>query len=223
MPIRNNQWIKLILLILCLGLNAAHADNSKVAEPITSDAYKQFGASKGVVLFAVRWDRKWSCGEFENAQLRVIGFDKLPSQRANDDEAPDILLDDAPLIMTKPVFENYALLVEPGDYGLSSLHIKVARSVSDVGVFKIPRSTFLKDGRSLGGTFKVGPGEIVYIGHFYLDCYKQPTLWRFYSEDRDAFDRYLASVKKEHPELDVTKAQFRLFQTTEFGYDYQLP
>ncbi len=223
MHVRNDLWIRLALLILCLGLNTARADSSKVAEPLTSDAYKQFGASKGVVLFAVRWDRKWNCGGFENAQLRAIGFDKLPTQKPNDDEAPDILLDDAPLIMTKPIFENYALLVEPGEYGLSRLHIKVARSVSDVGVFKIPRSTFLKDGQSSGGTFKVGAGEIVYIGHFYLDCYKQPILWRFYSEDREAFDRYLTAVKKEYPMLDVTKAQFRLFQTTEFGYDFQLP
>ena len=72
----------------------------------------------------------------------MIGFDKLPSAQANDDVVGDIILDDAPLIMTKPIFDNYAFLVEPGDYGLSRLEIKVARSVSDVGFFKVPRSKF---------------------------------------------------------------------------------
>lgn len=48
--------------------------------------------------------------------------------------------------MTKPVFDNYAFLVEPGEYGLSRLEIKVAKSRSDVGFFKAPRSRFLKAG-----------------------------------------------------------------------------
>jgi hypothetical protein len=121
------------------------------------------------------------------------------------------------------VFENYAFHVEPGEYGLSRLEIKVAKSRSDVGFFKVPRSKFINDGKSLGGTFTVSAGEAVYLGHFYLDCHQQPILWRYYPEGRDGFNGYLSSVKKIYPALDVQKVVFRLFQTKEFGQDYKLP
>src|SRR5688572_20052985 len=140
-----------VLLIGGLWFAASATAQSAIAERISGDAVA-VNPSKGVILFAVRWDRRWNCGGFENAQLRAIGFDKLPSAKAGDDIAADVLLEDAPLIMTRPVFDNYAFLVEPGDYGLSRLEIKVAKSRSDVGFFKIPRSKFLKDGQSLGGT-----------------------------------------------------------------------
>ncbi|EYC52844.1 hypothetical protein AZ34_09110 [Hylemonella gracilis str. Niagara R] len=172
---------------------------------------------------AVRWDRRWNCSGFENAQLRAIGFDKLPSAKTGDDANADVLLDDAPLIATKPAFDNYAFMVEPGDYALSRLEIKVAKSKSEVGFFKIPRSRFLKDGQSLGGSFTVAAGEVVYLGHFYLDCTLQPILWRYYAEGRDGFNAYLASLKRSHPALETEKVVFRLFQTKEFGNDYKLP
>lgn len=80
----------------------AAAQNLAVAAPLTSEAYTESGKTKGVVLFAVRWSRKWKCASFENAQLRRIGFDKLPSTRPIEDEGADLLVADAPLIMTKP-------------------------------------------------------------------------------------------------------------------------
>src|SRR6185295_12549797 len=158
-----------MLICTCVSVTNLQAQ-SPVAERVTGNAVIAGNQTKGVALLAVRWDRRWNCGGFENAQLRVMAFDKLPTAKT-DDAAPDLLLDDAPLIMTKPVFENYAFQLEPGEYGLSRLEIKVAKSVSDVGVFRVPRSKFLKDGASLGGTFTVGAGEVVYLGHFYLDCH----------------------------------------------------
>ena len=214
------------LWVVALFTAFAHGANvraqSAVAERVTGDAVNTSNQAKGVVLLAVRWDRRWNCSGFENAQLRVIAFDKLPTTRA-DDAAPDILLDDAPLVMTKPVFDNYAFQIEPGEYGLSRLEIKVAKSRSDVGFFKVPRSKFLKEGQSLGGTFTVSAGEVVYLGHFYLDCHQRPILWRYYPEGRDGFNGYLASLKKVYRTLDVEKVVFRLFQTKEFGQDYKLP
>jgi len=65
--------------------------------------------------------------------------------------------------------------------------------------------------------------EVVYLGHFYLDCYQQPILWRFYPEGREGFNEYLASLKKIYPALNVEKVAFRLFQTKEFGQEYKLP
>ena len=190
--------------------------------PLTSENYIQDSAKKGVVLLSVRWDRKWKCAGFENAQLRLLGFDRLPSQRPIDDEGADLLLDDAPLLMTKPKFDDYAFLVEPGEYALSKLNIKAARSTTDVGVAKVGRERLLKEGAPDGGTFNVGAGEIVYIGHFYIDCYKEPSLWRYYLENREGFDNYLAEQKKKVPELDIDKAKFRLFKSRYFGRDYEL-
>lgn len=192
------------------------------AVPLTREGYIRDGTTKGVVLLSVRWDRRWNCAGFENAQLRLLGFDLLPSKHLIDDESVDLLLDDAPLIMTKPSFDNYAFLVEPGQYALSRLHIKVARSVSDVGVAKIGRNNLLKDGVPDGGTFNVEAGEIVYIGHFYIDCYREPVLWRFYIEDKEGFENYLVKQKEKIPELDISKANFRLFKSKYFGRDYDL-
>lgn len=213
-------WI--VVLFAALVRSPIAQAQSAVVERITGDAVNTSNPSRGVVLLAVRWDRRWNCAGFENAQLRVIGFDKLPTGKT-DDAAPDLMLDDAPLVMTKPVFENYAFHVDPGEYGLSRLEIKVAKSRSDVGFFKVPRSKFLSDGKSLGGTFMVSAGEAVYLGHFHLDCQQQPILWRYYPEGREGFNGYLSSVKKIYPALDVEKVVFRLFQTKEFGHDYKLP
>lgn len=190
--------------------------------PLTSENYMQDGAKKGVVLLSVRWDRKWKCAGFENAQLRLLGFDLFPSTRPVDDEGADLLLNDAPLLLTKPRFDDYAFLVEPGQYALSKLHIKVARSVRDVGIAKVGRETLLQDGASVGGTFNVDAGEVVYIGHFSIDCFQEPSLWRVYLKDRESFNEYLADQKKKVPELDTSKASFRLFKSSYFGRDFEL-
>jgi hypothetical protein len=218
-----STWLCTVAL-LAVGISAS-AQESRLAEAVSGDEVSiARDPTKGIILLAVRWDRRWNCGGFENAQLRVIGFDKLPSAKTSDDAQADVLLDDAPLLMTKPVFDIYAFRVEPGEYGLVRLEIKVARSVSDVGFFKAPRSKFLKEGRSEGGTFSVAAGEAVYIGHFYLDCHQQPTMWRYYPDGRDAFNGFLASLKKNnYPALETDKVVFRLFQTKHFGHDYKLP
>ena len=73
------------------------------------------------------------------------------------------------------------------------------------------------------GTFTVKAGELVYIGHFGLDCYKEPTIWRYYPEGREGFDSYKQVIKKQYPFLDVDKMEFRLFKTSKLGRDYELP
>jgi len=190
--------------------------------PLTHDTYAAEGASKAVVLISVRWDRKWKCAGYENAQLRVLGFDRMPSQHAANDERADLLLDDAPLVMTKPAFDDYAFLVEPGEYALSRLQIKAAKSASDIRYSRVGRDRLLKDGKAQGGTFTAEAGEVVYVGHFYIDCYAEPAMWRYYMEGREAFDEYLAEWKKKFPELDTSKVKFRLFKSPYFGRDYEL-
>jgi hypothetical protein len=50
-----------------------------------------------------------------------------------------------------------------------------------------------------------------------------PIPWRYYLADRPTFEQYLASIKTKYPELDTSKAQFRLFETTEMGEAFVLP
>src|SRR5256885_11397217 len=77
MPMYANRLWTLGFLLTGVAYGTAIAADSAVAERITGEAVTAAQKSKGVVLLAVRWDRRWKCAGFENAQLRVIGFDKL--------------------------------------------------------------------------------------------------------------------------------------------------
>ena len=121
-------------------------------------------------------------------------------------------------------FDNYEFIVEPGSYALSSIDIKVAESLSKIGRFRTPRSVLIKDKKALGGYFQANAGEVVYIGHFFLDCaLQQPVIWRYYVESRNGFEQYLKVIKKAFPTLDTDQVKFRLFETTELGIPYSLP
>jgi hypothetical protein len=192
-------------------------------DTLSAEQFSQVKDKRGVVLLAVNWNRRWNCGGFENAQLRKLGFDKLPGTKSTDDAAPDLVLDDAPLLFTKPGSDYYIFVAEPGEYAFSAFEIKAAKSVSDIGFFRGKRSQFIKDGKPLAGSFDVRAGEIVYIGHFFLSCHAGPVPWRYYLKDRAAFDEDLAKLKQKFPALDLDKAQYRLFETTEMGNKFSLP
>jgi hypothetical protein len=211
-----------VFVIVLLGAIVPFHASADVYPRLTRSSFESASGSKGVVLLAVRWDRWWGCAGYDNAQLTVIGFDKLPSAKS-DQDPPDILLDDAPRLMTKPIFDNYGLLVDPGEYGLSGFLVRVAKSVSSTEYYGAQRSEIIKDGRSSGGSFVVAADEIVYIGNFYLDCYQIPTIWRYYTEDRATFNKHMAEFKREFPFLDITKAVYRLFETELAGNHYELP
>ena len=65
--------------------------------------------------------------------------------------------------------------------------------------------------------------RLVCIGNFYLDCAYGPTLWRYYSDGKEAFEAQIQEYKNSFPFLDLSNVKFRLFQTKEFGIDYELP
>jgi hypothetical protein len=211
------------LLAFCVALPALGQGVATRFEKLDFEEYERQKAAKGVVLLAVNWNRSWGCGGFENAQLRSIGFDRLPLTKTTDEPPPDVLLDDAPLLLTKPGFDDYALVVEPGEYAFSTFEIKAARSVNDIGFFRGKRSVLMKGGEALAGSFKVAAGEMIYIGHFALTCSGGPAPWRYYLKDRAGLDEYLAKVKAKFRGLDAEKAQYRLFRTTKMGQDYALP
>jgi hypothetical protein len=215
-PTRRAPITAFILLLLCFSEHAVSQTATKL-DRLSPEDYSQIADKKGIVLIAVNWNRRWKCAGYDNAQLKSIAFDRLPVAARADDAPADLLLDDAPLILTTPGFDEYAFVVEPGEYALSSFDVKVARSFLEVSGRKATRGQLIKDGRALGGSFKVDKGEIVYIGHFFLDCFRQPIPWRYYSDGPDEFRKYLDKMKSRYSSLEIGKVQYRLFRTSQFG------
>jgi len=213
----------LIFVGFALSPCLARPVDTPLASEATQRGYAKEGAMKGLVILSVNWDRKWGCGGFQNAELRELNFDHLPTARQKDDEMGDLVLE-APLRhASKPDIVDYAILVEPGEYALSFCSIKVGRSESDVGYIRYGRRQLMSDGKAQGGSFTVAAGESVYIGHFFLECAERPTLWRSYEEGRENFRNKMTAVRRKYPFLEVDKVQFRLFRTKIFGNPYELP
>jgi hypothetical protein len=191
--------------------------------PFTPAGYAKGGQSKGVVLFAANWSRRWKCGAFANAQLQSLSFDRKGALKENASTPADLIAEDSSFFPANRSFTDHAYIVEPGEYLFSGFKIKAAKSVSDVGYFAVDRSTLIADEKSKAGQFSVAAGEIVYIGHFAVDCAGAPMPWRFYPEDRQSFEQYLASARKKFDGLPTEKAVFRLLDTTVMGHPFVLP
>lgn len=205
--------------LLLMPTLSARADS---VIPFTRAAFDATNGSKGVVLVSANWSRRWKCGAYENAQLQSLGFDRVGAEEIGPDEKPDLILEDSSWLPTKPTFVNFALLVEPGRYLLSAFKVKAAMSVGQVGFFNGDRTTLIAEGNSKAGSFSVAEGEVVYIGHFALDCAQAPMPWRYYPEDKDDFSKYLQLVQKEFPGLPTQETKFRLFETTAMGNPFTL-
>lgn len=190
-------------------------------EAITEDQYSNNSGKLGTIIIGVNWNRYWGCAGYENAELRSIGFDHMPSVHKNNDEVPDFVVNGA-ATGPDPVFIVYSYMLKPGNYALSRVSIKVARSMSEVGYMNLERSRLIDQNKPLGGSFNVSAGEVVYIGHFGLDCAYQPMLWRYYKEDKEAFEELMEKTQSYIPYVDLSDAQFRLFKTSEFGHDFNL-
>ena len=177
------------------------------AEPVSlsADTYK---ADLGVLIIQVNWGRAWKCGQFENAQLQALTFTKSPI-----DTAPSLSIDlETPSkLFVDNKFLPYAFVVQPGEYLLTAFDVKVARSVSDVAHIKGSKDTLLKNGKPIGGTFTVSPGEIVYVGHFGLDCGAEPFLWRSYIQNRADFERYIVVFTTEVPLCEGSSGSVQAF------------
>lgn len=199
-------------------------DEFGASAEVNPDSYARYKDRLGVVLLDARWGRQWKCGKYENAQLVSFSFDKLPLSPNKPDEAPsDLTIGTTSHLAASQKFESYALLIPPGEYALSNFKIKLARSVSSIDYWVATRSHLIKDGKPLGGKFVVAPGEVVYVGNFALDCYENPTLWRYYANGRDGFRQQLSDYQSKYPFLDLANVKFRLFETTTIGRSYALP
>jgi hypothetical protein len=183
--------------------------------PLSETTFKQFGSSKGTVILQVNWGRYWKCGPYENAQLQRLAFRHL-GKNGEPLSDKDWELSPFSVLLAKPSFEPYAVLLEPGQYALSGFKFKVAASVSDVRVVEADSSKLIVDGKAVGGVFTVTAGAVVYIGHFGVDCHGEPTPWRFYIEGKE-FDRYVDGFHKHFPYAKDLTVTYRLFQTERFG------
>lgn len=194
---------------------------ANAASPLSKRAYLNDGATRGVVLFVVDWSLNWRCGGADNAQNQAFSFQRLSAVGDTEDRID--VTPASPLLTKLPKF--YAFLVEPGEYALSAFRFKIARSASDVSVVEGNPGQLIVDGKATGGSFNVGAGEIIYVGHFGVDCNGSPQPWRFYMNGREPFDEYVSGVRKEYPFLADAPITFRLFRSPSqaFGLDYELP
>ena len=207
------------VIVLLAGCTSSGA--SRPRHEVTAASYKA-DTTKGLVVLSVLWGRSWKCAKYENGQLRLFGFDRLPGMTEADDATADVVIEDTTFVGGGPA-TNYVLALDPGEYGLAIFAIQVASSATDVKTVSVGRARLFEGGKPVGGTFTVKGGELVYIWHFGLDCYKEPTIWRYYLEGREGFEHYKQMIKKQFPFLNVGAMQFRLFKTSTLGRDYVLP
>lgn len=188
------------------------------AEPVnlSADTYK---SDLGVLIIQVNWGRTWKCGQFENAQLQALTFTKSPIETS---EPVTLDLETPSKLFVDNQYLPYAFVIQPGEYVLTAFDVKVARSVSDVAHIKGTKDNLVQDGKPVGGTFTVNPGEIVYVGHFGLDCGAEPFLWRNYIDGQNDFEKYVGGFRQKFPFMKQVPVQYRLFSSQLFGHPFAL-
>lgn len=188
------------------------------AEPVSlgEDTYK---TDLGVIIIQINWGRSWKCGQFENAQLQALTFTKLP---IDSQESVSLELETPSKLFVDNKYLPYAFVVQPDEYVLAAFDVKIARSITDVAHIKGTKDSLIKEGKPVGGSFTVNPGEIVYVGHFGLDCGAEPFLWRYYIDGREEFERYIAGFREKYPFVKQVPVQYRLFSTQLLGNPFSL-
>ena len=212
----------LAILLLASCASARLQDDIGVSMEVMESIYAEQKEEMGLVLLDARWARQWGCGRFENAQLISFSFDRFPFSGKPDHAPHDITVGTTRVLSVQPTFESYALLVPPGKYALSNFRIRVAASVSQVGYWVANRSDLIQGEKVIGGSFEVAAGEVIYIGNFALDCQDAPTLWRYHPTGKDAFESQLDDYRAKYPFIDLGEVKFRLFETDQIGYPYEL-
>jgi len=199
------------LIIIASLLGAGVASAQKPVD-LNEESFSASSGEHGVIVFEVNWGRRWSCAGADNAQLQQLTFTYTADGRAStvDLRTPSRLQVDNRFI-------PYALLIEPGEYGLTGFDVKIAWSMTD-----IVHAVWNAEKAGYAGTFTIAPGEFVYIGHFGLDCSSEPIPWRYYIEGADEFERYIEGFRERFPFVGNVPVQFRLFETTLFGTEYSL-
>ena len=189
--------------------------------PLTERNFETADGRLGIVLFEANWGRRWGCAGLDNAQLLNLTFTRL-SEDSLVRDGITLDLKTPSRLHVRDSYSPYAYLVEPGEYAITGFDVKVARSVTDVSHVLGTLSNLTENDRPMGGTFSVATSEIVYIGHFSLDCAMEPIPWRYYLEGRAEFDSWSETFRERYPFVGDAPVQFRLFSTTMFGEPYTL-
>jgi hypothetical protein len=210
---------RLVALLASLGTSMAAVAQLTEA---TDEALRAAGASKGVILLDVYWNRVWRCGRFENAQLRSLTFERLPLAPSNDPPQSSLTLENPSRLAPPQRFVPYAFIVEPGEYDLTGFEVGFARSARDVGSTNAARASTIENGRSRLGSFSVSPGEVVYLGNFAVDCYRDPIPWRYFTQGKADFAKHVEQYTAKYPAIKPESVVYRLFKTTELGEPYDL-
>jgi len=210
---------KIFAVAICSALLTS--SNPAAAEKLKSREYAKHKDTLGVVILDVNWGRRWDCGGYDNAQLINLTFELIPTATDRSrDKYSSVVLKTPSRLFVDSEYRSYGFMVRPGQYALIEFDIKVALSMGDTAHISAMKNELIEDGKYHGGTFTVGAGEVVYVGHFFLDCLQSPIPWRYYSERGDAFAEYVADRHRQFRFLDDAKIAFRLFNTTNFGVDH---
>jgi hypothetical protein len=221
-PTSLSVTITMHFLFFIALMGSAFAADPAIRE-VTKKTYEAGIATNAVVVFDVNWGRHWNCGGYENAELMKLEFDRVTGEPKAPNGKADFIVE-GPSRLTRTLrFLNYAFILPPGEYVLSGVSIKVARSMRDVGYLNTKQSDLIREGKPEGGSFTVAAGEIVFIGNFFLDCQPEPILWRYYPENKVDFQNQVAEYRTKYPFLDEDRFRFRLFRSKYFGTDYELP
>lgn len=209
--------VKILLIIVLLLIAGTLA--AEHGQALSESGYRAARSELGIVVLEVNWGRRWDCAGYENAQLQKLEFRAgsttgFTGRRLELETPSKLFVDDEYLPL--------AIMVEPGTYAITGFDVKTARSVSDIGHWIADESDLIEGGRAIGGSFKVGAGEIVYLGHFTLDCDDSVMPWRLYLGNREEFERYVARFREWHPYTADVDVEFRLFDTDRLGTPFVL-
>ena len=183
---------------------------------LTEDAYTAAAGRLGVIILEVNWGRRWNCGAYENAQLQRLTFNAGSPESGRFDGVA-LNLETPSRLFVDNEFTPMAIMVEPGQYALTGFDVKVARSVSDVGHYIGTDKELLPDGQPRGGTLSIAAGEIIYIGHFGLDCGNELMPWRYYLTEQEEFVAYVGGFRDAFPFTASSDVEYRLFDTETIG------
>lgn len=203
------------LLLIAPPLEAEHG------AALSEESYANGGDELGVAIFEVNWGRRWECGNYENAQLQRLTFTARSSQSGRFD-GTELLLEAPSRLFVDNAFTATAIMINPGIYALTGFDVKTARSITDVGHYVGTEKELLVGGEPQAGSFTVAAGEIVYIGHFGLDCGDEVIPWRYYLSDREMFEDYVQGFRETFPFTNTIDVEFRLFETNTIGTPFSL-
>lgn len=208
----------LVLLVMALAAAGAAGEHGK---ELTEGRYADTDGQLGVILFEINWGRSWNCGDYENAQLQRLTF-TARSETSGRFAGTKLNFETPSRLFVDNVFTPMAIMVEPGTYALTGFDVKLARSMSEVSHYVGTEKELLPDGQPRGGKFSIVAGEIIYIGHFGLDCGEEVIPWRYYLTEQEDFVSFVDGFRELFPFAAANDVEFRLLETETIGARYLL-